>query len=48
MSALNFPASPSVNDTCAAPNGVTYEWDGAKWVVTAVHLGADGLMLMGL
>ena len=28
--ALNFPASPIVNDTYTA-GGVTYVWDGVKW-----------------
>ena len=28
--ALNFPATPSLNQTYVS-NGVTYVWDGAKW-----------------
>jgi hypothetical protein len=30
MAALNFPNSPSVNDTYTA-NGVTYQWTGTVW-----------------
>lgn len=30
MAALNFPASPSVDDLYTA-NGKTWEWDGASW-----------------
>ncbi len=29
--ALNFPTSPSVNDTYSGTNGVTYTYDGVKW-----------------
>ena len=29
--AINFPASPSVNDTFTT-GGVTYTWDGTVWV----------------
>jgi hypothetical protein len=32
MAALNFPASPSVNDTYTA-NGSTWKWDGTSWNV---------------
>jgi len=33
MTVLNFPDDPaSVNDTYIAPNGVTYYYDGVKWV----------------
>ena len=28
--ALNFPNSPSLNETFET-NGVTYVWDGVKW-----------------
>jgi Repeat of unknown function (DUF5907) len=34
MAALDFPASPTVGQQYAAPNGITYQWDGAAWVVT--------------
>ena len=30
MAALNFPASPSLNDQYTA-NGKTWEWDGTSW-----------------
>ena len=29
--AINFPASPSINDTFTA-GSITYKWDGAKWI----------------
>jgi hypothetical protein len=40
MAALNFPTSPSINDTYTA-NGSTWLWDGSSWVVQseAVTLG---------
>lgn len=41
--ALNFPNSPTNGDTYAAPNGVTYTYDGEKWVgqaTTVVSLSA--------
>ena len=31
MTTLNFPNSPTVGDTYHE-NGVTYQWDGTKWV----------------
>src|SRR5262245_51370836 len=34
MAALDFPNSPTLNQQYAAPNGVTYQWDGAAWIVT--------------
>lgn len=34
MAALDFPANPTVGQQYAAPNGITYQWDGAAWVVT--------------
>lgn len=33
--ALIFPASPEIGDNYAAPNGVTYTYDGEKWVAVA-------------
>lgn len=29
---LEFPASPSLNEQFAASNGLTYLWDGEKWL----------------
>ncbi len=40
MPALNFPASPSLNQTYSA-NGYTYTWDGEKWLA-AFSSGATG------
>jgi hypothetical protein len=34
MAALDFPNTPTLNQQYAAPNGVTYQWDGAAWIVT--------------
>jgi len=34
MAALDFPQSPTLNQQYAAPNGVTYQWDGTAWIVT--------------
>jgi hypothetical protein len=34
MAALNFPSSPSVNDTYTA-NGRTWRWNGTSWVTVA-------------
>ena len=33
MAALDFPNSPSTGDTYAAPDGMTWEYDGSKWDV---------------
>ena len=33
MAALDFPASPNVNDVYLAANGINYIWDGTKWTV---------------
>jgi len=33
MAAIDFPASPAVNQLFTAPNGVTYMWTGVLWVV---------------
>src|SRR5215471_16038680 len=32
MAALDFPNSPTTNQQYVAPNGVTYQYDGAAWV----------------
>src|SRR5215467_5217633 len=34
MAVLDFPSSPTTGQQYAAPNGVTYQWDGAAWVTT--------------
>ncbi len=31
MAALDFPISPSTDDTFLGGNGVTYQFDGDKW-----------------
>jgi len=31
MTALQFPATPTLNQTYTGPNGVLYKWDGEKW-----------------
>ena len=35
---LQFPASPSLNEQYDASNGITYVWDGEKWIT----LGSTG------
>jgi hypothetical protein len=29
---IDFPPNPNIGDQFVAPNGATYEWDGAVWV----------------
>ena len=41
MAAFDFPNSPSTNDTYTA-NGITYTWNGTKWVRTSPSVGAQG------
>jgi hypothetical protein len=44
----NFPASPTLNATYQAPNGVTYRWNGARWVsVSPAWLRASGDTMTG-
>jgi hypothetical protein len=31
MANINFPATPALDDTYLADNGVNYQWDGEKW-----------------
>ena len=31
MANLNFPLSPTLNDTFLGANGINYQWDGEKW-----------------
>ena len=33
MAAINMPAGASNGDTHAVANGVTYQFDGDKWIV---------------
>ena len=42
--ALNFPASPSLNDIYEA-NGTRWQWDGSSWVriVSAGNQGFQGV-----
>jgi hypothetical protein len=39
MATLNFPSSPSNGQTYSAPNGVTYTFDGVKWISNLVAYG---------
>lgn len=39
MAAIDFPASPTLNQTFTAPNGVIYQWDSVKWVVAFAPSG---------
>ena len=38
---LNFPNSPTTGDTFLASNGITYRYDGAKWVSQSSVTTAD-------
>lgn len=42
MAALDFPASPSVDDLYTA-NGSTWKWDGTSWNVVPAAATLDGL-----
>jgi hypothetical protein len=39
MAAINFPASPALNQLFVAPNGVTYKWTGMLWLAQAGTVG---------
>jgi len=41
MAALNFPSSPSLNQTFTAGT-VIYTWDGQKWTASGISPGATG------
>ena len=41
MAAFDFPNSPNTNDTYTA-NGVTFTWNGTKWMRTSPSVGAQG------
>ena len=38
---LDFPATPTLNESWSAPNGVIYTWDGTKWTL---KIQADELL----
>lgn len=40
--AINFPDSPSVNDTHTV-GGSTWTWDGTKWTINAVDIPVDSV-----
>ena len=42
MAALNFPASPSVDDLYTA-NGSTWKWDGTSWNVVPANVLLENL-----
>lgn len=44
---LDFPSSPAIGQIYNAPNGVAYQWDGAKWVVIG-GTGAGGATVVSL
>lgn len=31
MAKIDFPSSPSINDTFLGSNNINYQWDGEKW-----------------
>jgi hypothetical protein len=41
MAALNFPSSPTLNQEYLGSNGITYVWDGEKWVALSDEIGQD-------
>jgi hypothetical protein len=47
MSALDFPASPSIGQQATLTNGFTYQWDGAVWALAASTGQAAGGDLAG-
>jgi len=44
MSALDFPAAPTVGQLFAAPNGVTYQWNGVLWLMVLNTLQKNAFM----
>ena len=40
--AIQFPNSPTTGDTFTGSNGVTYEWDGTKWIAPGGGGGGGG------
>jgi len=47
MAALDFPNSPTVGQTYAGTNGVSYQWDGTVWSVIVGTGTAAGGSLSG-
>lgn len=49
--ALDFPASPTTNQTYTGPGGVIWVWDGAKWVngtgITTAYAPIDSPAMTG-
>lgn len=45
MAALNFPSSPTLNQEYVGTNGITYVWDGEKWVALSDEIGQDVVTL---
>jgi hypothetical protein len=39
---IDFPASPVVGQTFAAPNGVTYQWTGTAWITAGQTVAGGG------
>ena len=44
MAAIDMPASPTVNQSFEAQNGVTYIWDGEKWNLNTAQGGGGGFL----
>lgn len=45
MAVLNFPSSPTLNQEYVGTNGITYKWDGEKWVALSDEIGQDVVTL---
>jgi hypothetical protein len=44
MAVFNFPANPTIGQNYLGPNGVTYTWDGEKWVGAATFIDPSDVM----
>lgn len=42
MASLNFPSSPTLNQSYVGSNGITYTWDGSKWVPAGPGIAIGG------
>jgi microcystin-dependent protein len=44
---IDFPSAPIVGQTFAAPNGVTYKWNGQQWIVVGMAAPLDSPQFTG-
>jgi hypothetical protein len=45
MAALNFPATPNVNQVYTATSGISYKWNGSSWINTVAYRSGDGVLI---